>query len=562
MDEKLKYALIIAFVLNAAFVLSNFQARTYDSYEHIFFANHYRTSWFDTWEPKWYGGFTVTSYPPLAHQAIALLSFAVGLEWSYDILTLSLMTIFPLAVYLFSKRFVSEKGAVYAGFISVFVPSILQAIYSFGQFPSLFGLVAGLFTIVYLSKFLVDGHWIDLTIALSLLGVTVSAHHFTAIFLVPMLVIVLVLDTFLRRKEIPIAKLLRRISIFVVLGIALCVLIIYPYWYFSLFNGINMTPIPHLTRENILFNNLGFELFFWNIYGSIIFLVPFFIILVLKEKRLFVLFLGGLILLILGLGGTTPLPQLLFGRSWEVLTYDRFGLWASVLFLPLIGQLFFEYRIKFKTKKVYKMLLMAFFAILILTGTYAATRSLEPGGISVSTIDPVVEFLNNPQTQSWRYLTLGLGEAPMLKLSVYANASNVDGYYYFVRDDPLLSKSGVGSLDTAKFYGEKGLTVLGEVLANASKYSLRWVICADPTYYPILKNNSFVERWSQDSTGDGRFGGTTIWEYNGTIPVYVPNKIQEENSPLNNYIWGIGPPLTLFATLLLLATKKIKKAGY
>jgi len=140
MNEKLKYALVFAFLINSAVVLTNFQERTYDSYEHIFFADHYRRSWFDTWEPKWYGGFSVTSYPPLAHQTIALLSFFVGLEWAYKLLTLFLLTVFPLAIYKFSKIFVTEKAAEYAAIVSVFLPSILQAAYSWGQFTTIFGL--------------------------------------------------------------------------------------------------------------------------------------------------------------------------------------------------------------------------------------------------------------------------------------------------------------------------------------------------------------------------------------------------------------------------------------
>jgi hypothetical protein len=558
MDDKLKYALIIAFVLNSAFVLSNFQNRTYDSFEHIFFASHYQKSWFNSWEPKWYGGFTLTSYPPLAHQTIAFLGFAVGLEWAYKILTLALMTILPLAIYKFSKVFVSEKAAVYAGFISVFLPSILQATYSWGQLPTLFGLVAGLFAIAYLSKFLVLGRWLNLAIALGFLGIAVSAHHFTAVFFIPVLVFVLTLDLLLRRKEIAPRVVLRRVALFAAAGIVLSLTLIYPFWLFSLFNNVNMSPIMHLSRANILADQLGFELFFWNMYGSILFLIPFCIVPVVKNKRLVVLFLGAMVLFVLGLGGSTPFPKILFGSYWEILTYDRFGLWASVLFLPLIGKLFLEYRTKIKAHQILKLLLIAFFATLVLIGVYASDRSLSlPIVPNISTIDPVIEFLNSSQTQNWRYLTLGLGEPLMLKLSVYANASNVDGYYYFVRSAPLLAQSGIGALDNAKFYGDQGFAILGEVLGNATKYSLRWVICGDPTYYVILQQNGFVERWTQDTTGDIRFGGTSIWEYNQTVPDYV-QKVPER-SIMSDYVWGIGPPSVFLVTLLLVAIERLRK---
>ena len=202
MNEKLKYAIIFAFIVNSIFIFSNFQDRTYDSYEHIFFADHYRKSWFDTWETKWYGGFSVTSYPPLAHQLIALLSFAFGLEWAYKILTFSILTIFPLAVNKFSKIFVSDRAANNAAILSVILPSILQAAYLWGQFTTIFGLIAGLFTIIYLDKFLSSGRWLFLSISFCLLGISVSSHHFTAVFLIPTLVVILFVQHALERKQI------------------------------------------------------------------------------------------------------------------------------------------------------------------------------------------------------------------------------------------------------------------------------------------------------------------------------------------------------------------------
>ena len=560
MDEKLKYVLILAFVLNCAFALSNFQNRTYDSFEHIFFANHYRTSWFDTWEAKWSGGFTVTSYPPLAHQTVALLSFVIGLEWSYKVITLALMTIFPLAVYKFSKVFVKEEAALYSAFISIFLPSVFQATYSFGQLPTIFSLVSGLFTTVYLSKFLITGHRFNLLVALCLLGVSVSAHHFTAIALIPALTIILLFNILLRKEEVPLTFLLRRILVFSILGILLSLFLIYPFWYFELSNSIVMTPIMHLSRAEILFDSVGFELFFWNMYGPILFLIPFFFILAFRNRKLFPLLIGAICLFILGLGGTTPLPKMIFGQSWEILTYDRFSLWAGITLLPLCGYLFSEYYSKFKEKKIYSKIFAIFFSVLILTTVYVANRNLIVyGGNSISTVDPVIEFLNNPTVQQWRYLTVGLGEPLMLKISVYANAKNVDGYYFFVRSDPILSKSGIGTLDTAKYFGEKGLTILGEVLSNASKYSLRWVICGDPTYNKILLDSGFIQKWSQDNTGDSRLGGITIWEFREVVPEYVSNNPQEGKPQMTDYLWGIGPPLILFFAISLLFVEKKRK---
>jgi len=43
--------------------------------------------------------------------------------------------------------------------------------------------------------------------------------------------------------------------------------------------------------------------------------------------------------MIFGLGGTTPLPRWLLGRAYEILTFERFTFWATLLAMPLVGVL-------------------------------------------------------------------------------------------------------------------------------------------------------------------------------------------------------------------------------
>ena len=56
---------------------------SYDANFHVFFASHYAHSWFNPWNPKWFAGFSQATYPPLAHQWIALLSYVFGLHMAY-----------------------------------------------------------------------------------------------------------------------------------------------------------------------------------------------------------------------------------------------------------------------------------------------------------------------------------------------------------------------------------------------------------------------------------------------------------------------------------------------
>src|SRR5437660_8106533 len=74
LNPRLLVALTLAIVYHGWLLLSGSYTRTYDAYVHMFFADHYVRAWFNDWESRWYTGFSVTSYPPVAHQSIALVS--------------------------------------------------------------------------------------------------------------------------------------------------------------------------------------------------------------------------------------------------------------------------------------------------------------------------------------------------------------------------------------------------------------------------------------------------------------------------------------------------------
>ena len=41
--------------------------------------------------------------------------------------------------------------------------------------------------------------------------------------------------------------------------------------------------------------------------------------------------------MMLGLGGTTPVGKWLLGRAFEILTFERFTFWATLMALPFVG---------------------------------------------------------------------------------------------------------------------------------------------------------------------------------------------------------------------------------
>ena len=49
----------LAFALHGFLVLTTQYRVSFDAYNHMFFADHYRMDWWSLWEPRWYTGFNV-----------------------------------------------------------------------------------------------------------------------------------------------------------------------------------------------------------------------------------------------------------------------------------------------------------------------------------------------------------------------------------------------------------------------------------------------------------------------------------------------------------------------
>ena len=71
---------------------------SYDANFHIFMASHYAHHWFDPWNEKWFAGFSQTTYPPLGHQWIAMLSYIFGLHMAYMLVQSIGILLLPVAV--------------------------------------------------------------------------------------------------------------------------------------------------------------------------------------------------------------------------------------------------------------------------------------------------------------------------------------------------------------------------------------------------------------------------------------------------------------------------------
>lgn len=526
LNSKLKKAIVFSLIINSVLAFSGFYARTYDSYGHMFFADHYRRTWFDIWEPKWYTGFNIASYPPLAHQAIALLSFVTGLEIAYTIITILLMILLPIGVFKFSKVFVSKEAAGYASILSVFLPGIFLSVYVWGQFTTLFSLVFVLFAIPSFNQYLRKGSLFHFIEAIFLFEAVIAAHHFSGLFFFPFLLLAtFVFELF--QKELKFKKIFKRLLLFLIIGFSLSLLVIYPVLFIA--SGQNI-HIPHPSTLNYFLNLDLLKLFFFEMFGFFLLFIPLTIIVVRHHRNLLPLFLLATFFLILGLGGTTPLPQIVFGDNWLGLTYDRFNLFSGLSVMPILGLVCFELNRKKNGKKFFLFFLVLSILFASWVGNYSIFRP-RPKEVP---IDPIVRFLDSNEHWKWRYLTLGFGSYDFCRLSILSNATTLDGWYYRGRVIPELADSGVGQLFTAK-YEENGMSVLRSVLENASHYHLRFVFCNDLYYESILNETGF-------RLLDESYEQVTIWVKEDSPELEMNEIVKTDHVPtLLDYSWGIIP---------------------
>ncbi|MBI2847264.1 MAG: hypothetical protein HYX82_05215, partial [Chloroflexi bacterium] len=126
---------------------------TYDGGTHLFFASHYARGWFDPWEERWFGGFFVYSYPPLAHQLIALIGYTQDVEWGYRVVQLAVLAGLPIALWLLTREGFGAGAAGWAALFGSGIAGVYLLLYTFGQLPTILAVVlmlaAGAFLLRY-----------------------------------------------------------------------------------------------------------------------------------------------------------------------------------------------------------------------------------------------------------------------------------------------------------------------------------------------------------------------------------------------------------------------------
>ena len=541
--------------------------KTYDAYVHMFFADHYGRFWFEPWEYRWYTGFLTISYPPLVHQMVALIAKVFPLKVAFCIYAIFIYEIFVIGVYRFTKIFFDKTTAGVAAIIAVLLSSMIETLHVYGQLPTLNGLAFLLNALPFLYQYFLKGRHIYLVMALVFLAVTISSHHVTAIFgmvffIAPTIVMALVdglpeenkVQSFFKFLASLITSALRRYKQIILFGVLMVILmigLIFPYWYWSKTDPITQVSIPHGSRDNFI-ESFSSGLIFYIIPLTLIFaLLPAITFSITRKKRYLVWGISFFLCLLLGSGGTTPLPKMMLGsNAFNILTLDRFGFWASIIAIPFMAKFIHS----FVSGSVQQFLIHKFgrsfhFILSALSGfSYllfivfvfhlASFRPLQPKEIE---IEPMLNFLNRDNHMRWRYLTLGFGDQ-MAWLSSNTLAATVDGNYHSARRLPELTTRPVERLENAKFSGTAGLASLNDFLTDAEKYSLKYVFSNDRYYDPLL----YYSGWSRTIRLEN---GIMVWEKGNisTIKPVVPKKV----SRLLVLLWGILPVASLGLAILI-----------
>jgi hypothetical protein len=537
---------LLALAVHGPLLLMQLPANSYDATTHIFFAAHYANHWFSPWNEKWFGGMSQTTYPPLTHQWIALFSHLFGLTGAYMFVQLVVILLLPVGMYRYARLWVEEREASYAAVGAVFLGSLAMLVYQSGQLPTTTAAALTLNALPYFYRWSRDGRVLDFLKGASISVAGAAAHHVTfffgaILFAMPVLWLCL-LDRRESARNSSVGAVLARAVSFGVVIMGSAVLVLLPYFISLRQNPISQLPIPHGSRDNyILSPHSGMN--FWIIpMGALILAIPYILIKGSAERRLRPLLFGWYLTTLLGLGGTTPVGRLLLGRAYEVLTFERFTFWATLMALPFAG-LLAAWMIDRWGRRSIVVLAMAAAYSCSMAVAWVVFNPINTGDFRVQ---PIIDFLNREEHAKYRYITLGFSNQ-FAKISTYSNAGSLDGDYNSARLLPELTAYGAGQLYNSKYYGTAGMEALRAILKHADQYGLRYVFVRDRYYEPLLA----FAGWRQTETYDN--GATSLWTKDDVPPAKHIDFGNAVPPAWQGIMWGTVPiGVSLLAIFMVL----------
>lgn len=543
--------LLLATAVHLPLMLMKLPLKSYDTNFHIFFASHYVHHWFNPWNPKWYAGFSQTTYPPLPQQWVAMLSHVFGLEMAYMAVQFAAILLLIVGVYRFAKLWVSPRAASYAALAAVFVGSESFLVYSAGQLATTAAAPIYLNALPFLFTWVRYGNWRAFLKAAVLFTAAATAHHATLLFGSFFFALPVLALAYMERRDgddlLTLRSFITRSVLIVAVTAAAIAIALLPFWIALIHYPVTQTPIPHPSRANYILSPQWGVNYFIVPYGAMILALPFIFWRGSTVARLRPLLFGFWVAFLIGLGGTTPVGSILLGRAFEVLTFERFSYWATLLALPFVGMLAAELVAHYRKPAIAGLSVAA-----VLTCGLAVSWSTyqhAAGGDVDKDIPSLAAWLNRDGHDQYRYVTLGFGNQ-IPYLARLTDANSVDGEWNSGRMLPELTRYGGGALTDSKGFGKAGLDALRAMLMHANHYGLKWVIVHDPYYDPLLA----FAGWRPVDNIDG--SAVAIWSKDG-VPPATPLNAPQMPPRWQGIMWGICPfGSSILAMLVLLIPEK------
>lgn len=546
--------LMAVVAIHLPLLLMKLPLKSYDTNLHIFFASHYVHHWFDPWNPKWYAGFSQTTYPPLPQQWIAVVSHLMGLDLAYMAVQFVAILLLALGVYRFSILWVSPRAASFAALASVFLGSESFLVYSAGQLGTTSAAPIYLNALPFLYEWIRYGSFRSFIKGTVLFAAAAAAHHATLLFGSFFFALPIVALAFMDRNQgeraSGAAVVTRTVVITVLVG-AVIGAVLLPFWLALIKYPVTQMPIPHPSRANYILSPQWGLNYFIVPYGALILALPFIFFRGSTVPRLRPLLLGFWVAFLVGLGGTTPAGHLLLGRAFEVLTMERFSYWATLLALPFVGLLVSELIERYRRPAIVGLTIAAGLtcALAVSWSTY------RPADAEDFKVDSVAAWLNRDGHDKYSYVTLGFGNK-IARLAVLTDATSVDGEWNSGRMLPELTSHGGGALTSSKYFGKNGMDALRAILQHADHYGLKWVIVHDAYYDPLL---SFAGWRPVDNLEDKTI---TIWSREG-VPPATPVNAPQIPPHWQGVLWGTLPfGSSILAILVLMIPQRRRYAAH
>jgi hypothetical protein len=536
---------LLALAVHGPLLLLQIPANSYDANTHMFFASHYANHWFNPWNEKWYGGFSQTVYPPLPHQAVALFSHVMGLQMAYMFVQLCVILLLAVGVYRYARIWVHERAAGYAAVGAVLLGSTAIIVYQSGQLATTFGAMLTLNALPYFYEWSRSGRRAALLKGVAITVTGAAAHHVTFLFGMVMFALpvlwLAVLDRSREGANGSAAKVITRGVVFTAIACLLAAVVLVPYFIQLNNDPITQMPIPHGSRDNYLFN-FDSAMNFWLIpYGTLVLALPFVFWRGSTDRRLQPLFFGWWATLLMGAGGTTPVARLVLQRAFEILTYERFTFWTTLMVLPMAGLLADELIERYGKKAAVPLAICAVASC----SMGVAWTVFRPINGSPFKVDQVISFLNRDDHNKFRYITLGFGNQ-FSKVATNTDATSVDGDYNSARLLPELTAYGAGQLNNSKYYGAAGMESLRAMLKHANQYGLKYIFVRDRFYEPLLAFAGWREAENYDN------GNVTLWVKDDVPPAHKIESGALMPKPWEGVLWGVLPMGFAFLSIFLL----------